>query len=131
MPTLARRTIAVAAAAVAIIAAAVALDFPQPAQAQSEGDDPGRLVAVESDAQTGRIVARRLDDGRTEFGWRPAGGEIVKPTGRYFPASVDHQRWLNSTPVEVGGKRSAGSTRGCSTTAGSNSPSRRRMGSAS
>ena len=91
MPTIARRTIALAALAVAIIAAAVALDLPS-AQAQSD------------DEQAGRIVARRLDDGRTEFGWQPSGGERVLPRLRYFPADVDHQRWLNSSPVEVGGE---------------------------
>ena len=93
MPTLARRSIAVAALAAAIIAAIVALDLPS-AAAQSGGS---------ADEQTGRIVARRLDDGRTEFGWQPSGGERVLPTNRYFPANVDHQRWLNSSPVEVDG----------------------------
>ena len=57
---------------------------------------------AQSDDQTGRIVARRLDDGRTEFGWQPTGGARVLPTARYFPADVGHQRWLNSSPVEVG-----------------------------
>ena len=85
---------ALAALAVAIIAAAVALDLPS-AAAQSGGS---------ADEQTGRIVARRLDDGRTEFGWQPSGGERVLPTNRYFPADVDHQRWLNSSPVEVEGR---------------------------
>ena len=94
MPTPARRTAAVAAVAAvaaAIIAAIVALDLSS-AAAQSD------------DEQTGRIVARRLDDGRTEFGWQPTGGERVLPRLRYFPANVDHQRWLNSSPVEVGGE---------------------------
>ena len=53
---------------------------------------------------TGRIVARRLNDGRTEFGWLPADGERVLPTGRFFPADVGHQRWLSSTPIEVHGE---------------------------
>ena len=90
MPTLARRSIALAALAVAIIAAALALDLPS-AQAQSE------------DEQAGRIVARRLDDGRTEFGWRPAGGARVLPRLRYFPTDAAVGRWLNSSPVEVDG----------------------------
>ena len=59
--------------------------------------------AQNDDEQSGRIVARRLDDGRTEFGWQPVGGERVLPRARYFPAEVGHQRWLNSSPVEVGG----------------------------
>ena len=91
MPTIARRTIALAALAVAIIAAAVALDLPS-VSAQSE------------DEQTGRIVARRLDDGRTEFAWQPTGGERVLPRLRYFPANVEHNRWLNSSPIEVDGE---------------------------
>ena len=90
MPNPARRTIALAALTVAIIAAAVALDLAS-AAAQSE------------DEQAGRIVARRLDDGRTEFGWQPAGGARVLPRARYFPADAPVERWLNSSPVEVGG----------------------------
>ena len=84
------RIVALAVLAAAIIAVAVALELPS-AAAQSDGE------------QAGRIVARRLDDGRTEFGWQPAGGERVLPRARYFPAEVGHQRWLNSSPVEVGG----------------------------
>ena len=64
-----------------------------PAEAQS--DDGERI--------RGRIVAQRLADGRTEFGWEPTGGERVLPTGRFFPADIDHRRWLRSTPVEVDG----------------------------
>ena len=90
MPNLARRTVALAVLAVAVIAAAVALDLPS--------------VSAQSDEQTGRIVARRLDDGRTEFGWQPAGGERVLPHLRYFPANVEHHRWLNSSPIEVNGE---------------------------
>ena len=59
--------------------------------------------AQNDDKQTGRIVARRLDDGRTEFGWQPAGGERVLPSARYFPADAQVDRWLNSSTVEVGG----------------------------
>ena len=90
MPNIACRAVALAALAAAIIAAVVALDLSS-AAAQSD------------DEQSGRIVARRLDDGRTEFGWQPVGGEWVLPANRYFPANVGHQRWLNSGPVEVGG----------------------------
>ena len=60
-------------------------------------------AAAQNDERTGRIVARLLDDGRVEFGWQPAGGARVLPAKRYFPASIDHQRWLRSSPVEVGG----------------------------
>lgn len=74
----------------ALAAAVVALDLAQPVQAQG-------------DEQSGRIVARRLDDGRTEFGWQPVGGERVLPRARYFPADAGVGRWLNSSPVEVDG----------------------------
>ena len=89
MPNPTRRMIALAVLAAAIIAAIVALDLAP--------------VAAQSDDETGRIVARRLDDGRTEFGWQPAGGERVLPTQRYFPADAQVDRWLRSSPVEVGG----------------------------
>ena len=74
----------------ALVAAAIALDLARPASAQS-------------DEQSGRIVARLLDDGRVEFGWQPTGGARILPEKRYFPASIDHNRWLRSSPVEVGG----------------------------
>ena len=51
----------------------------------------------------GRIVARRLEDGRTEFGYRLEGGELVLPSKRFFPTSTQVGQWLNSTPVEVDG----------------------------
>ena len=58
--------------------------------------------AMRSDA--GRIVARRLADGRTEFGWQPEGSdERVLPSSRYFPTNARVDRWLNSSPVEVNG----------------------------
>ena len=107
MPTIARRTIAVAVAAVAIIAVAVALDLPS-AQAEPPEETLAELWASAAavrnrDEQAGRIIARRHNDGRTEFGWQPSSGARVLPTGRYFPANVGHQRWLNSSAVEVAG----------------------------
>ena len=87
----ARRAVALALLAAAIVAGAIALDLPS-AAAQSD------------DEQAGRIVARRLDDGRTEFGWQPAGTARVLPSLRYFPADAQVDRWLNSSPVEVEGE---------------------------
>ena len=52
----------------------------------------------------GRIVARRLADGRTEFGYQPSGGERVLPAQRYFPANSRVDRWLNSSAVIVDGE---------------------------
>ena len=61
-------------------------------------DQPGELFPA------GRIVARRLEDGRTEFGYRVEGGQLVLPSRRFFPASAPVDRWLSSTPVEVDGE---------------------------
>ena len=75
------RSAAIAAlTALAAIAAIIAADFTAPASAQSE------------DETTGRIVARRLADGRVEFGWQPTGGERVLPRQRYFPAAATVDR---------------------------------------
>ena len=90
MPNLAHRTATLAVLCVAIIAGAVALDLPG--------------VSAQSDEeQTGRVVARRLDDGRTEFGWQPSDGARVLPRSRFFPAGARVDRWLNSSAVEVDG----------------------------
>ena len=59
--------------------------------------------AQNDDETAGRIVARLLDDGRVEFGWQPSGGERVLPRQRYFPTDATVDRWLRSSPVEVGG----------------------------
>ena len=59
--------------------------------------------AQSDDEATGRIVVRRLDNGRVEFGWQPTGGARVLPRQRYFPNDITHHRWLNSSPVEVDG----------------------------
>ena len=91
MPNPARRAIALAVLAAAIVAVAVALDLPS-------------VAAQSDDEQTGRIVARRLDDGRTEFGWQPAGAARVLPSLRYFPTDAQIDRWLSSSSVEVKGE---------------------------
>ena len=97
MPNPTRRAAALAVLAAAIVAAAVTLDLPS-AAAQSD------------DEQAGRIVARRLADGRTEFGWQHTGGARVLPTARYFPADAQVPegeqvgRWLNSSPVVIDGE---------------------------
>ena len=90
MPNPTRRAVAIVALAAAIVAGAVALDLAP--------------VAAQSDEQAGRIVAQRLADGRTEFGWQPAGAARVLPRARYFPADAQVDRWLNSSPVEVEGE---------------------------
>ena len=66
----------------------------------------GGVIAqtIETSAEV-RIVARRLDDGRTEFalqqrdgdGW----GERILPARRYFPADPGHSRWLASSEIPI------------------------------
>ena len=93
MPNVVRRSGALVAVLVVAIATIIALDFPQNTRAQTDEE-----VA-------GRIVARRLDDGRVEFGWLPLGGRaFVLPTDRYVPSNATPDGWLNSSPVEVGGE---------------------------
>ena len=79
--------------ALAALAALLAADLTPPVQAQSE------------DETTGRIVARRLANGRVEFGWQTPSGARVLPQSRYFPAPAEAEigKWLRSSPVEVGG----------------------------
>lgn len=50
----------------------------------------------------GRIVARRLEDGRTEFGYQPRGRERMLPRSRFFPPAPSVSRWLYSSEVRVG-----------------------------
>ena len=83
-------TIATLATLVAV-AAIIAADFTPPAAAQSEEET------------TGRIVARRLNDGRVEFGWQPSGGERILPPSRYCPVDAAIDVWLRSTEIDVGG----------------------------
>ena len=95
-------------AALAAVAAIIAADLTPPAQAQSDDvmlDSPGE------EPNSGRIVARRLRDNRTEykteFGWQQrtnlGWGDRVLPLNRFFPADPGHSRWLPSSPVEVEG----------------------------
>lgn len=56
-----------------------------------------------ADFPAGRIMARRLDDGRVEFAYRPEGEEIILPRKRFFPTTAPVGRWLNSTPIEFDG----------------------------
>ena len=62
-------------------------------------DDPAARIWV-------RITARRLADGRIEFGLqhRRAGGrweDRILPERRFFPAAAGEGRWLVSSPVTV------------------------------
>lgn len=78
-------------ALVAALTAGIAV-VPSPPAAAS--DDAGEVA---------RIIARRLADGRVEFGLRHADGSEQLPTPRLFPyRSAVEGRWYRSGPVSVG-----------------------------
>ena len=64
------------------------------------------------DDQNVRIAARRLEDGRTEFGLqvnlndnldRPNWSEVLFPRSRFFPPDSEVDRWLSSSPLVLDG----------------------------
>ena len=63
------------------------------------------LAHVSSGEAEVRISAKRLDDGRTEFALQQRidgkWGERILPRSRFFPASPGHDRWLNSSVLEI------------------------------
>ena len=55
---------------------------------------------------SGRVIARRNADGRTEFAFDATGGDDCVPSARYFPAEddsryPDHSRWLKSPVLNI------------------------------
>ena len=65
----------------------------------------GAAPAIEGNTVSARIVARRAEDGRVEFGLRGPDGALILPDSRFFPAGgPGHHRWLRSTPVNVMGE---------------------------
>ncbi len=75
----------------------------------------GTLVSPAATAQQidteARIVARKLTDGRIEFGLQQrrddTWGQRQLPRSRYFPTTAAVGRWLASTPISIGGSRSS------------------------
>ena len=66
--------------------------------------DRGRPRAPSSTSiRGGKIVARRLTDGRIEFGFQPAFGARALPRARFFPVNARSGRWLNSSSVTLNG----------------------------
>ena len=67
----------------------------------------GVAPALAQEASEVRISARRLADGRIEFALQPRAGsgwgERELPSSRFFPANAAAGRWLNSSPVTLGG----------------------------
>ncbi len=64
----------------------------------SDGDGSMKLGVP-----AGRIVARRLSDGRTELGYQPQGQDRILPAQRFFPAHAPLGRWIDSSDVLVPG----------------------------
>lgn len=86
----------VATLAALLVAVLVAVWVAEATPAEAQSGDGERI--------SGQIVARRLANGQTEFGWRPAGTtNVVLPVPRYFPTDAPIGDWLNSGPVEVDG----------------------------
>ena len=61
-------------------------------------------AAVAVNLDRGRIVVRRLADGRIESAFRPigtpTGGERILPPARYFPAAAPHGGWLRGSEID-------------------------------
>ena len=95
-PGIGRRCRAVAAVAAGLIVAAGVL-VASPAAGQDSDSAAGQV----------RITARKLDDGRIEFGLQQratssdAWGQRQLPRARFFPTSATVGRWLNSSPLAV------------------------------
>ena len=67
-------------------------------------DEEPRVDESTDNLPSGRIIARRLADGRTEFGFQPQGGGQALPRARFFPADAAVDRWLQSSLVIVDGR---------------------------
>lgn len=60
-------------------------------------------IEATGDTLSVRIIARRAEDGRIEFGMRDPDGEDIFPRARYFPATgPDHNRFLRSSEIDFG-----------------------------
>ena len=60
---------------------------------------PGITTTETSIDVVGAITARRLDDGRVEFAFRPSGGARIFPEQRYVPADAELNSWSVSSDV--------------------------------
>ena len=60
---------------------------------------PGITTTETSIDVVGAITARRLDDGRVEFAFKPSGGARIFPEQRYVPADAELNSWLVSSDV--------------------------------
>ena len=75
-------------------------DFVLQAPPEPEVEEPEEIEVEEIGV---RIIARRAEDNRIEFGMRNADGQEFLPPARFFPAfGPGHSRWLSSTPIDFG-----------------------------
>ena len=86
-------------------APAVDVDLPPPPPGSERDSDPADLDAV-SDSADVRIIARRLSNGKIEFGLeqRQSNGSWADrqlPQARLFPVNAEVDRWLVSSPMTV------------------------------
>ena len=54
-----------------------------------------------NEAVEGHVMARRLADGRTEFGFRVTGRGDVFPASRFVPSDAEAGRWLSSSVISI------------------------------
>ena len=54
-----------------------------------------------NEAVEGKVMARRLADGRTEFGFRVTGRGDVFPESRFVPSDAEAGRWLSSSVISI------------------------------
>ena len=54
-----------------------------------------------NEAVEGHVIARRLADGRTEFGFRITGRGDVFPASRFVPSDAEAERWLSSSVISI------------------------------
>ena len=76
----------------------------EPVTEDPADEDPDGTVAVAGDEV--RIVARKLSNGKIEFGLQQqqsddSWGDRLRPTRRFFPAPARAGRWLQSSPVAL------------------------------
>ena len=104
-PPLFRGSVARRAASAALLVALAAVAWPTGVAAQETGDAAGEQADVAAAGDV-RVVARRLDDGRVEFGLqRLAPGGVwaprVLPARRIIGAEAPVGRWLTSSSLLI------------------------------
>ena len=77
-----------------------------PARRYLSSDAPTGVWQISSDVEMdenpiGRVRSRRLDDGRVEFGFIDAVGEMITPDIRYLSEDIPAGVWLRSAEIEV------------------------------